>query len=118
MRRTLFLILLLAASCVRESRMEIRVAASSSNRQPVEDIVVSIGNHQKLPVRNLKPGDFQEFTVSLRSTESLVLSWRAGDRQVSWEGPDLDARRIRALQLLVELYPDPKHPVRHRLTRR
>jgi hypothetical protein len=98
--------------------MQIRVAASPSNPQPVEDIVVAIGSQQKHPVRALKPGDTQEFTVSLRTTQSMILSWRAGDRLVSWEGPDLDARRIRALHLLVELHPDPKHPVRHRLIRR
>lgn len=118
MRRKLFLLLLLTTSCVRESRMQIRVAASPSNPQPVEDIVVAIGGQQKHPVRALKPGEFQEFTVSLRTTQSMILYWRAGNRQVSWEGPDLDARRVRALHLLVELHPDPKHPVRHRMFRR
>jgi len=108
---------MLLGACLRESRMEIRVAASSSNTQPVEDIVVTIGQQQHR-VRVLRPGEFHEFTVSLRAPQSMVLAWRTGDRSVSWEGPDLDARQIRALQLLVELVPDPKHPVRHRLIRR
>jgi hypothetical protein len=116
-RALVLALVLLLGSCLRESRMEIRVAASASNAQPVDDIVVTIGQQQHR-VRALRPGEFQQFTVSLRNTQSMVLAWRAGDRSVSWEGPDLDARRIRALQLLVELAPDPKHPVRHRLIRR